>query len=200
MAYSQEKNSRFTRADSKYVGLLIGSANQKNFPFSSNDYIYSSTHLKLQFNKKLWEWGAWDAHITVEPGFYRVDHQLLNLFFITPDNANFEARRERFLQPRTFNEYALNIGLRMSRNVFKNINAYGLISSGPMYAEQSTEHLKGGFAFSNVFGAGIQYKLSKNWRWDARIIARHTSNAGTKRPNSGHNSFGAETGVIFMLN
>ncbi|MGB5981597.1 MAG: acyloxyacyl hydrolase [Nonlabens sp.] len=184
----------------KYIGIVVGKASQKTFPFTDDEYVYSATHIKLQYNQKLWDWGSWDAHVLVEPGFYKVDHQLLNLFFITPEDNNYLERRERFLKPRTFNEYALNIGLRVSRNIFNHLDVYGLASSGPMYSEQSTERLKGGFAFSNVFGVGVQYLFAKNWRWDARVILRHTSNAGLRWPNSGHNSFGGETGILYVFN
>ena len=184
----------------EYIGVVFGKASQKTFPFTSNEYIYSSTQIKFQYNRQLWNWGKWDAHVLVEPGFYRVDHQLLNFFFITPDDPNYLERRERFQMPRTFNEYALNAGLRVSRSLFKGLDVYGLLSSGPMYSEQSTERLKGGFAFSNILGAGFQYEFAQNWRIDARAIIRHTSNAGLRRPNSGHNSFGGEAGIVYVIN
>ncbi len=184
----------------EYIGILYGKASQKTFPFTSNEYIYSSTQIKFQYNRQLWNWGNWDAHVLIEPGFYRVDHQLLNFYFITPDDPNYLERRERFQMPRTFNEYALNAGLRVSRSLWTGMDIYGLLSSGPMYSEQSTERLKGGFAFSNILGAGFQYEFAQNWRLDARVIIRHTSNAGLRRPNSGHNSFGGEAGIVYVIN
>ncbi len=178
----------------------MGAASQQSFPGTSDGYVYESTQYKVQYNRQLWNWGKWDAHVLIEPGFYRVDHKLINFFFITPDDPNFEERRERFQMPRTFNEYALNAGLRVSRSLFEEFDIYGLLSSGPMYSEQSTERLKGGFAFSNILAAGFQYEFAQSWRLDARAIIRHTSNAGLRRPNSGHNSFGGEAGLIYVLN
>ncbi len=181
------------------IGFTIGKASQKTFPLTNDEYIYSTTSVKLQYDRKLWDWGKWDAHILVEPSYYRVDHQLLNFFFIVPEDPNFQERRDRFTQPRSFDEWALNVGLRVSRPLTDRLSGYGMLSSGPMYQGDSTERLKRGFTFSNVLGAGIQFQFAQRFKWDLRAVLRHTSNAGTQIPNSGHNSFGGETGLIYIL-
>lgn len=161
--------------------------------------MYASTSIKLQYDRKLWNWGRWEAHVIIEPSYYRVDHQLLNFFFIEPNEPNFQERRDRFTTPRTFNEWALNIGFKMNYPLMDRLDGYAMISSGPMTQGEDTERLKRGFSFSNVLGFGMQYNITTRFKWDLRLMIRHTSNAGLRFPNSGHNSLGGETGFIYML-
>ncbi|MGB3591888.1 MAG: acyloxyacyl hydrolase [Nonlabens sp.] len=186
---------------SKYgVGILMGTGSQKNFPFAGRDYRYQSNSYRLQLERSLWKKGSWNYVLILEPGIFKVDHQLLNKFFIKPTDVDFEARRQRFLQPRTFYEYALNLGLKARKQVIsEKWYLYALGSTGPMYGTESTERLKRGLAFANILGLGSEFKLWDDLFLDTRISIRHTSNAGTKRPNSGHNSLLFEGGLNYRL-
>jgi hypothetical protein len=198
-AYGQEMDDEALKKPTHSIGFTLGRASQKTFPQTNDDYVYAATSIKLQYDHKLWNWGKWGAHVLIEPSYYRVDHQLLNFFFIEPEERNFQDRRDRFTQPRSFDEWALNIGLRLDRPLTDKASIYGLISSGPMYQGDSTERLKRGFSFSNVLAAGMQFQFAGRFKWDLRLTMRHTSNAGTQFPNSGHNSLGGETGLIYIL-
>lgn len=199
IGFSQQVGQENSSEIEHSIGFIVGRASQKTFPQTSNDYVYNTTSIKLQYERKLWDWGKWDAHILIEPSYYRVNHQLLNFFFIEPSEPDFQERRDRFTTPRTFDEWALNIGLKVDYPILKNLDSYAMLSSGPMTQGDDTERLKRGFSFSNVLGFGIQYQFSPRIKWDARLMIRHTSNAGLRFPNSGHNSLGGETGFIFVL-
>jgi hypothetical protein len=126
-----------------------------------------------------------------------VDHRLINQFFVKPSTPNFLEVRERFLQPRTFEEYVLNAGFKVVYQILTPWEVYALGSTGPLYSTESTERLKGGLAFSNLLGLGSSVALINQLRIDVRASIRHNSNAGTRLPNSGHNSLLLETGLSY---
>lgn len=193
---SAQNNDKATRFK---VGLLIGQARQKDYPFTGGDFKYSATSYRFQLEYPIFLRSKRKFALLMEPSYYKVDHQLLNLFFIEDDEADFEDRRARFLAPRTFREYTLNIGLKMYQPLLDYWQLYLLGSTGPMYATQTTERLKRGLAFANVIALGTEIHLSDSWSIDARAGIRHTSNAGTRRPNSGHNSLSLEVGINYRF-
>ena len=181
------------------IGFLIGHQSHKWLPFANNNYKYAATTFKISYKRRILNKDNYQVFLISEPSVYRVNHRLINLFFITPNEENFMEKRERFLSPRTFYEYTLNGGFILQRTLSSQIDIYVMGTSGPMYSTSSTERLKGGFAFSNVLAIGSLFKVSSKVNLDLRTVARHTSNAGFRRPNSGHNSFGFEMGIAFAL-
>ena len=67
-----------------------------------------------------------------------------------------------------------------------------------MVSGDDTERLKKGFAFSDIFGLGISYKVNYI-TLDLRSTIRHNSNANLYMANNGHNSVGIESGILFKL-
>ena len=136
--------------------------------------------------------------VVIEPSVYFVNHQLLNLFFIKPTEPNFEEQRELFTQKRSYEEYALNLGLSYAYEFTNQVSIYGLLSVGPMIATADTERQRKGFSFSDILGMGAHYTLNPVII-DIRFTLRHVSNANLNAPNNGHNTAGFELGVSYKL-
>lgn len=188
--FSQEKNYR--------IGFYYGEADQANFLFNNTDYLYETRMVKLTVNRPFKQLGKFRFEFDVGLAYYAATQQLLNLFFVTPDEDNFMELRELFTQERSSNEYALHLGLIIRYTIKDALSVYFLGSVGPMYTDIETERLARGFAFSDIASLGIVYDWGK-WGIDLRLTARHNSNAGLQLPNSGVNSLGWETGVFARL-
>jgi hypothetical protein len=180
------------------VGVNMGYSRQDVFPYDNLNYSHTSRFIKLQIGKQVWRKNRHSLEVLVEPSIYFVEHQLLNLFFIKPSQPDFEARRELFLQERSYQEYALNIGLQYGYNLKEKWIVYGLISVGPMTATKETERQNKGFSFSDIIGLGTRFKVNK-LNYDLRFTLRHVSNADFRSPNNGLNSAGVEIGVYYNL-
>jgi len=180
------------------LGAHVGFSQQDIFPFNDADYTHTSRYIKLQVGKEVWEKELQSLEVLIEPSVYFVEHQLLNLFFITPSTPNFAEQRDRFTQKRSFEEYALNLGLVYGYELTDRFKAYGMISIGPMTSTADTERLKRGFSFSDILGMGMRYQIGR-LSYDIRFTLRHVSNANLRLPNSGHNSAGIEIGFLSSL-
>ncbi len=180
------------------LGVHLGYSQQDIFPFGDEDYSHTSRYIKLQIGKPIWEKQRQSLEVLIEPSVYFVEHQLLNLFFIKPSHPNFQENRALFTQNRSYQEYALNLGLIYAYDLNENFKTYGLISVGPMTATADTERQRKGFSFSDVLGLGMRYELGK-WNYDIRFTLRHVSSANLRRPNNGHNSAGFELGFSYNL-
>ncbi|BAO54135.1 acyloxyacyl hydrolase [Nonlabens marinus] len=180
------------------LGVHIGYSQQDVFPFGDEDYAHTSRYIKLQIGTPIWERQRQSLEVLVEPSVYFVEHQLLNLFFIKPSHPNFQENRELFTQNRSYQEYALNLGLIYAYSLNQNFKTYGLISVGPMTATADTERQRKGFSFSDILGIGMRYELGK-WNYDLRFSLRHVSSANLRRPNNGHNNAGIEIGFSYNL-
>jgi hypothetical protein len=180
------------------LGVNMGYSRQDVFPYDNLNYSHTSRFIKLQIGKQVWRKNRHSLEVLVEPSIYFVEHQLLNLFFIKPSQPDFEARRELFLQERSYKEYALNIGLQYGYNLNEEWIAYGLISVGPMTATKETERQNKGFSFSDIIGLGTRFKVNR-LNYDLRFTLRHVSNANLRSPNNGLNSAGVEIGVSYNL-
>lgn len=187
------KNKRYQR-----VGLNLGYAQQDRFPFNDEDYSHITRSIKIQLAQELWKKNNNTLEILIEPSIYFVNHRLKNLFFIKPSAPNFEEQRELFTQNRSYNEYALNIGISYNYTVFNHLVVYGLLSVGPMTATADTERQRKGFSFSDILGIGTRYQINK-MHLDLRFTLRHVSNANLRTPNNGHNTAGIEVGFSHTL-
>ena len=99
---------------------------------------------------------------------------------------------------KSINEYVLNIGIVYRRILSKNSSVFAVLNTGPMYIDTDTERLKKGFAFSDVFAIGYNYKYKKI-SFDVKSMFRHASNANIQMPNFGLNSVGFEFGTYLEL-
>ncbi|MBZ9626631.1 acyloxyacyl hydrolase [Psychroflexus sp. CAK1W] len=109
-----------------------------------------------------------------------------------------EAQLQEFLRLKSFQEYALHIGLVLRYEITESFSTYAVGSVGPMVSNLGTERLRKGFAFSNVLGFGLSYRQNR-LLFDVRLSFRHNSNANLYLPNNGHNSVGIESGMSYQL-
>ncbi len=189
---AQENNNKYR------IGFIYGFGEQGVFPFSSTDYTYEIQFYKAQINYALFERGKFNFEINIEPSYYSSKHQLLNEYFVTPDEENYLQKRAEYTQLKSMNEYVLGIGYIVRYSIFKPLSSYVLGSIGPMYIDTETERMAKGFAFSDVFSIGLSYKV-KTVSFDVRYSVRHVSNANFQTPNNGYNSTDIEFGFLIDL-
>ena len=96
-------------------------------------------------------------------------------------------------------EYGVNIGFQHIYPLTKDLYSAIFIATGPHYFSTDTEIQAPGFIFSDNFGAGIYCFLYKEWAMNAGFRLRHMSNAQTRLPNSGINTFNFMIGISKML-
>ena len=181
------------------LGFTYGTGSQNKYPFNQKDYTHEVVFYKVQINYRYKDKRKWAFEINIEPSYNVVKHQLLNRFYIKPSDAdNFQELTELYMQKRIIKEYVLNCGLIMRYKVYNGITTYAVFSLGPMIADKATERLAKGFAFSDIFGLGISYKINK-FQFDFRYSVRHTSNLQIKKPNGGHNTTNTEFSILYNL-
>lgn len=192
-SFSQSKEEKYTLLRS---GFIYAIGTQNTFLKMDSDYLYEYSAYKLPFH---FLWSKKDRHsweILIEPSYYQSKHQLYNYWFISHLVANGDELRRKFMPLKNINEYVCNLGL-MYRYYFKdNLSIYYLLNVGPMYIDTETERLAKGFAFSDIFGLGLNYKYN-SYSFDLKSNYRHVSNANLQKPNYGLNSFGVEVGVYY---
>jgi hypothetical protein len=177
------------------IGLNYGFGNQ----FKNKDYTFNNQFIKGQFYYLIKKGRKYEYQWLIQPEFNYAKHQLLNLYFVTPDENNYQEKRLRFTQLKSINEYILGFGFLIRRPISTTFSAYVLASIGPMITDTETERLSKGFAFSDVISMGITAKINR-FNLDFRPSIRHTSNAGLQQLNSGINTLNFETGIYFQLN
>lgn len=192
-AHSQDSIPKF-----KWLrtGIILGYGNHNRIIKQEHDYAYESSIVKFSnhFNWSRKRKHSWE--ILVEPSYYRSKHQMLNYWFISHTVENGDELRAKFMQPKTINEYVLNIGAVYRRYLTLHSSLYATLNTGPMYIDTDTERLKKGFAFSDVFSIGYNYKM-KNISFDIKGMYRHASNANIQKPNFGLNAYGFEFGTYY---
>jgi hypothetical protein len=186
--FGQENTAKFA------VGLSYGFGSE----IKNTDYTYTNRYVKGQVYYTIKTTKNFEFQIVVEPEINFATHQLLNLYFVTPDEPNFEERRARFTQLKDITEYVLHVGFILRKPISKQISIYVLGSVGPMFTDTETERLSRGFAFSDVLGMGISCKIKKIIL-DFRPNLRHNSNAGLQNSNAGFNTLNYDFGVVFPL-
>lgn len=186
--YGQESQSKWA------VGASYGLGNE----LKNTDYSYTNRYLKGQIYYTLKQTKNFEFQILLEPEVNFATHQLLNFYFVTPDEPNFEERRERFTKLKDIREYVLHVGFIIRKPISEHFNFYVLASVGPLITDTETERLSKGFAFSDVFGLGFSYRM-KNVTLDFRPNVRHNSNAGLQSSNAGFNTLNFDFGIVFPL-
>ena len=192
LTHGQEENHKFK------IGFNYGIGETDKFPFSTDEYTYDIQFYKIQLNYLIMEWHKFDFEINVEPSYYRTEHQLLNKYFVTPNEPDYLEKREEYTKLKTMNEYVLGIGFLVRYPIVDKLSVSVLGSIGPMYIDTVTERMAKGFAFSDVLSFGLTYKINK-LAFDLRYGVRHVSNAELQQPNSGYNSTNLEFGVLVDL-
>ena len=87
--------------------------------------------------------------------------------------------------PSTNYEVGIGVGLQYSYPVCEPLSLYVLGSVGPHFISVVTDKQANGFLFSDVLGAGLYYRLSKDAAIHAGYRFRHMSNADFAQPNGG---------------
>ncbi len=192
-SFAQE-NTRSLRLGINYV---VGK--QQIFPYNSPDYIYNIKGYKIQFTYPLKNPGVVSFELQLEPGIFSARHQLLNEFFVQPeDGADFLEQREIFTKEKTITEYVLNFGCMVRYHPTTRLSLIIGGSVGPLFSDTKTERLAKGFAFADVVAIGLGYQRGR-FLFEIKPGLRHVSNADLQYPNSGHNSSNIDFGISVIL-
>ncbi len=182
----------------KKIGFLYNRARSNNFLFKDSDYTYSAKVFKTQFYYLLNKGRKWDINLIVQPQIQVLEHQLLNLFFITPDEPNFEELRDRLTQKRTMSLTAFELGFQFRRETFKNIFFEANFGLGVAYIDKETERLARGFTFIENISLGFAHAFHSSEFYIGGQIG-HVSNFDFQMPNSGYDTLGFEIGYRILL-
>ena len=164
----------------------------------NSDYTYTNSYYKLQLYYAIKQTKNFEYEILVQPELNFAKHQLLNFYFVQPDDPNYIEKRERYTKLKDIKEYVLNIGFLMRKPISKIAGIYVLGSVGPLFTDTETERLSKGFAFSDVLALGFTFIINKI-TVDIRPNFRHVSNAGLQGSNSGYNTKNIDFGFSFPL-
>lgn len=178
----------------KSVGFSYGFGNE----IKNTNYSYTNNYYKFQLGYVLKETKNFQYELLLQPEINFATHQLLNFYFVTPEDSDYIEKRERFTKFKNLNEYAVGVGLRIRKSWSKSFGTYFLASVGPMIIDTETERLSKGFAFSDVLALGLTFKVDKIVL-DLRPSLRHVSNAGLQGSNAGYNTANVEFGISFPL-
>ncbi|MFB9079586.1 acyloxyacyl hydrolase [Flavobacterium procerum] len=188
MMAQKEAYSRYS------VGFSYGFGSE----FNNRNYTFTNDFYKLQLCYELKETKRFEYAILFQPEINFGKHQLLNLYFVKPDDSDFEEKREKYLKLKDVREYVLNIGFLIRKPVSGQFSAYLLASIGPMVTDTETERMSKGFAFADVLAVGFTIDCNR-FRFDIRPSLRHVSNAGLGSNNAGYNTKNIEFGILCRL-
>ncbi|ESU30062.1 hypothetical protein FLJC2902T_05550 [Flavobacterium limnosediminis JC2902] len=188
VAYSQQEKKPFV------LGFAYGMGEELN----SKDYYYTNSFYKIHLGYTFKTGKHFSYEVVVQPEVNFGTHQLLNKYFVQPDEPDYEALREEYTQLKDVNDYILNIGIIVRTPISKEFSVYVLGSIGPMITDTQTERLSEGFAFSDVIALGLSLKISTVY-FDVRPSLRHVSNGGFQGSNSGYNTKNIEFQFSFAL-
>ena len=194
--FGQEETK--TNKKLKKVGFLYNSAKQNNILFFDKDYDYKTNAFKFQFFYNLHQGKNWDFNLILQPQFQIAKHQLLNKFFVTPDEPNFEFLIEKFIQEKTISLYAFELGFQLRRKLFRKIYFEATLGLGAAYIDVETERLAQGFTFIENLSIGLAHKWHSNEVYIGTNLG-HVSNFEIQLPNSGYNVFGFEIGYRIYI-
>lgn len=166
--------------------------------FKNRDYTFTNHYYKMEIIYRLKETKNFKYELVLQPEINFATHQLLNFYFITPDEPNYIAKREKFTKLKDINQYILNIGFAVRKPITKTFSVAILASVGPMISDTETERLSNGFAFSDVLSFEFTYKINK-FIFNLSPNVRHVSNAGLKNSNSGFNTKNIEFALTYNL-
>ncbi len=185
---AQEQNHDFS------IGIRTGFGSE----FKNRNYSFTNNYYKLVLNYNLKSTKNFSYEVVVQPEVNFGTHQLLNFYFVTPDEENYIERRERFTKLKDINQYILNIGFLVRKPIYKYFSVFAQASVGPMISDVETERLSKGFAFSDVFAIGLSFELN-NFKIEVSPNVRHVSNASLQSSNAGFNTKNIEFGIQYKL-
>ncbi|KUJ61871.1 hypothetical protein AR687_09920 [Flavobacteriaceae bacterium CRH] len=186
--HAQEKQSNFA------IGFNYGFGSE----FKNKDYTFTNHFYKLQLYYEVKKTKHFEYEILLQPEVNFARHQLLNFYFVKPEDPDYVEKRVKYTQLKDIHEYVLNIGFLIRKPINKSCSFYVLGSVGPMITDTETERMSEGFAFADVLAIGFSVKCQK-MEFDIRPVIRHVSNAGLGNSNAGYNTKNIEIGVSYSL-
>jgi hypothetical protein len=184
----------------KKIGFLFNNATNENFLNDDPDYTYSTNTYKAQAFYELGNWKGLNLELIVQPQVQFLKHQLLNEWFVTPDQDNVQEKIAEFTQLKTMNLYGIEFGFAAKKRLFSKLDLQGTISLGFNYIDTRTERLAKGFTFIENFSLGFSYNFAKkSYLYIGSNFFGHVSNLNFQKPNDGYNIFGLEVGYSYTL-
>lgn len=198
ISFSQDKKS--SKLKPYKIGFLYNYGTNENFINDDPDYTYSTRTYKNQAFYKLGNWKKLHFELIIQPQIQFLKHQLINEWYVTPDQENFQDKIIEFTQSKNIHLYALEFGFAAKKEIFKNIDFQGTISLGFSYIDKRTERLAEGFTFIENFSLGFSYNILKNsYLYIGSNFFGHVSNLNFQKPNDGYNILGLEIGISYKL-
>lgn len=198
LCHSQDKKQ--SKLKPYKIGFLYNYASNENFLNDDPDYDYWTNTYKLQAFYKLTNWKGLDIELIAQPQVQFIKHQLLNKWYVTPDQDNVDEKIAEFTQLKSMNLYGVEFGFALKKQLFKKLALQGTISLGFNYIDTRTERLAKGFTFNENFSFGFSYEiLSNSYLYVGSNVFGHVSNLDFQEPNDGYNIFGVEIGYSFRI-
>ena len=92
-------------------------------------------------------------------------------------------------------EFGLNIGAKYIYPIYKQLDLFMYISTGPHSFSATTQRQAPGYLFSDNMGIGAYYHFTKKLAGVFTFRIRHMSNADTRQPNNGINTDNFHLGI-----
>jgi hypothetical protein len=181
------------------IGVLYNYGTNENFVFNDLDYTYNTNTFKGQAFYKLGNWKSLHLELIVQPQIQFLKHQLLNKYYILPNEANYQAKIDEFTQLKKVHIYALEFGFATKKKITKNLDLQGTISLGLSFIDSRSERLTKGFTFIENFSVGFSYKAYKKTFLYLGTNFGHVSNLNFQKPNDGYNILGLEVGISYKI-
>ena len=181
------------------IGVLFNYGTNENFVFDDVDYTYSTNTYKFQAFYELRNWKNVDFELIVQPQIQFLKHQLLNKWYVTPDQENFEEKTTEFMKPKNMNLYGLEFGFASKLKLTNKLDLQGTISLGFSYIDTRTERLAKGFTFIENFSLGFSHQIFQKSFIYIGTNFGHVSNLNFQKPNDGYNILGLEVGYSYQL-
>ena len=181
------------------IGVLYNYGANENFIFDDPDYTYTTKTIKAQAFYELASWKKLNFELIVQPQIQFLNHQLLNKWFVTPDQDNVQEKIAEFTQPKKMNLYGVEFGFVVKKKLISKLDIQGGISLGFNYIDTRTERLAKGFTFTENFSLGFSYNVFKKSFIYLGTNFGHVSNLDFQKPNDGYNILGIDIGYSFEI-
>lgn len=196
--FGQDKKS--SKLKPYKIGFLYNNATNENFLNDDPDYTYSTNTYKAQAFYELTNWKGLELELIVQPQVQFLKHQLLNKWYVTPDQDNVDEKIAEFTKHKSMHLYGIEFGFAAKKRLFKKLDIQGTLSLGFNYIDTRTERLAKGFTFIENFSLGFSYNVAKkSYLYLGSNIFGHVSNLDFQKPNDGYNIFGLEIGYSYKL-
>ena len=195
--FSQERKKSFLIPYK--IGFLYNNGSNENFIFDDPDYTYSTQTYKAQLFYQLGSWKKVDFELVVQPQIHFLRHQLLNEWFVTPDQENFQDKIAEFTKHKSMHLYGIEFGFSGVKKIIQKLYFQGSLSLGFSVINTRTERLAKGFTFIENLSLGFLYKTTPKHHFYIGTGFGHVSNLDFQKPNDGYNTLGFDVGYAFVL-